>query len=134
MKAYDRTENETTTRIPLAEGLEEINYAQMDGKRFVRTMSASSRGDADIEYNNGRKVVLRQVEVEAPKEPEEWSGTRTNGSYQHRFDPETLRGRCNPRFRPVRHADGYALKSRSQIAGGAYAHLYTFCPRCEQHP
>lgn len=130
MKLYERTENGTTTRIPLAEGLAVINYAQMTGKRFVRSMSYAS-GHAQIEYKNGIKVTLRQVEIEDPQEPAEWSGTRSNGAYLHRFNPETLHGRCNKSFRPVRHADGYSLRSRSQIEASEYAHLYTFCPKCE---
>lgn len=130
MKIYERTENGVTTRIPLAEGLSVINYAQMEGKRFVRTMSAS-RGDAQIEYKNGQKVTLRQVEIETPEEPQEWSGTRSNCTLLHRFDPETLRGRCNKRFHPVRHANGYSLKTRSQVENGEYANLYKFCPKCQ---
>lgn len=130
MKLYERTENGTTTRIPLAEGLAVINYAQMDGKRFIRSMSYAG-GHAQIEYKNGIKVTLRQIEIDAPEEPAEWSGTRSNGAYLHRFDPETLRGRCNKGFRPVRHADGYRLRARTEVETSEYAHLYTYCPKCE---
>jgi hypothetical protein len=120
MKAYEKTENGTTTRIPLAEGLAVINYAQMDGKRFIRSMSYAG-GNAQIEYKNGIEVTLRQVEIEDPEEPAEWSG----------FNPETLKGRCNKRFHPVRHADGYRLRARTEIESSEYANLYTYCPKCE---
>src|SRR3546814_11925564 len=95
----------------------------MDGKRFVRSMSYAG-GHAQIEYKNGIKVTLRQIEIEDPQESAEWSGTRSNGAYLHRFDPETLRGRCNKRFRPVRYANGYSLKTLAEVEGGTYAHLY----------
>src|SRR3546814_6742425 len=76
MKLYERTENGTTTRIPLAEGLAVINYAQMDGKRFVRSMSYAG-GHAQIEYKNGIKVTLRQIEIEDPQESAERSEEHT---------------------------------------------------------
>ncbi|MFD3573819.1 hypothetical protein [Streptomyces sp. NPDC058644] len=66
MKVYNRTENGTTTQVSVREGLTEINHAQMDGKRAVRTMSSITRTDFAIEYKDGRKV--RLIQVDAPEE------------------------------------------------------------------
>jgi hypothetical protein len=128
MKQYERTENGITTTIPLAEGLSVINYAMMDGKRFVQTMSAA-RGDARIEYKNGIKITLRQVEVEVDdsEEPQEWSITRAGSNIVHRFHPETLVGRCNKSYRPHYYGDGYSLEARSAVRED----LHRVCPKCE---
>lgn len=66
MKQYTRTEDGTTTNVSIREGLDEINRAQMAGRREVRTMSSISRTDFAIEYKDGRKV--RLVVTEAPAE------------------------------------------------------------------
>lgn len=131
MKAYEKTQDGITTQIPLAEGLQEINHAMMEGKRFVETMSAS-RTDADITYKNGIRVVLRQVEIEEPADCEEWTGTYSRFNRLHRFDRETLRARCNARIRPRRDPDGYAFQTRASVEAGSNSHLYTFCPACEK--
>ncbi|MEU7243361.1 hypothetical protein [Streptomyces sparsogenes] len=62
-KVYERTENGVTTHVSIREGLDEINHAQMDGKRNVRTMSSVSRTDFAIEYKDGRNVRLIQVDT-----------------------------------------------------------------------
>ncbi|EST18065.1 hypothetical protein [Streptomyces roseochromogenus] len=64
-KAYERTENGTTTRVSVREALAEVNHAMMGGKRDVRRMS-SGRGQHSINYKDGRTV--RLVEVDAPAE------------------------------------------------------------------
>ncbi|MEU7597313.1 hypothetical protein AB0B79_30415 [Streptomyces sp. NPDC039022] len=56
---YTRTENGAMTTITAAEALAEINHAMMDGKRAVRTMTASGTPTrAHIEYRDGRIVDL----------------------------------------------------------------------------
>jgi hypothetical protein len=127
MKSYQRTENGVTTTISLAEGLREINNAMMDGKRFVATLAAWCSG-AIIRYKDGRKVKLLQID--APAEPAEWSGTRSRFNHLHRFDLETLRARCNKGIRPVRYRDGHQFRARSEIESSQHADLYTFCPPC----
>ncbi|TJZ55596.1 hypothetical protein FCH28_09655 [Streptomyces piniterrae] len=65
MKVFERTENGVTSTVSKREGLDEINHAQMGGKRDVRTMSSITRTDFAIEYKDGRKV--RLVLVDAPE-------------------------------------------------------------------
>lgn len=132
MKAYERTENGTTTTITTREALDEVNHAMMDGKHTVRRMS-SSHGNHHIEYKDGRTAHL--VETEAPTEDaKEWSGTRTHSNHMHRFGANG-RALCNSRIWPqVWHGQndqGVILHTRAEIEAGEYAHLYTFCPRCE---
>jgi len=126
MKAYDKTSNGLTTRISLAEGLEIINYCQMDGSRFVKSMSQISKGSYEIVRKGGDTTRLVQVEVEEPSDAEEWSVTRAGSNIVHRFNPETLVGRCNKSYRPQRCGGGYSLRTRSATP----ADLYTFCPKC----
>lgn len=86
-KMYERTENGTVTHISIREGLAEINHAQMDGKREVRTMSSITRTDYAIEYKDGRTV--RLVRVDAPtEEPAERTAL-----IQRRADGPDLMGR-----------------------------------------
>lgn len=134
MQEYERTENGTTTRIPLAQGRRVIEQAQMEGKRFVRTMSAGRDG-ARIEYKNGITITLRRVEMDAVDESAEWSGTHSKFAHLHRFDRETLRGRCNKRIRPGEHANGYAFKTRAEVdaKNEEFPGFYTLCPRCSAH-
>ncbi|WP_326812151.1 hypothetical protein [Streptomyces scopuliridis] len=66
MKVYERTENDIVTRISVREALAEVNNAMMEGKRQVRTMS-SGRGQHSIEYKDGRKVTLIEVDAPAPE-------------------------------------------------------------------
>jgi hypothetical protein len=71
-----RTENGTPTLITTRAALDEINAGMMDKtvKRTIRQMSAA-RGEADIEYRDGRKVSIRRATPEqiaqhtAPKRP-----------------------------------------------------------------
>jgi hypothetical protein len=136
-QVYERTENGTVTHVSTREGLAEINHAMMDGKREVETMSSISRTDYAIEYKDGRKVRLVRVDAPAAEDPKEWTGTASNFSHLHRFDAE-LKALCNRRIRSrgaARRAGvliGHdELRSRSEVESSEYAHLYTFCPRCE---
>lgn len=65
-KVYERTEDGATTRVTVRDALAEVNHSMMNGKREVRTMS-SGRGRHDIEYKDGRHVVL--VETAENKAP-----------------------------------------------------------------
>ncbi|WP_206302654.1 hypothetical protein [Streptomyces sp. WAC 01529] len=66
-KLYKRTENGVTAFVSKRQGLDEINHAQMDGKRAVHTMSSITRTDYDIEYKDGRSVRLVLVDAPAPE-------------------------------------------------------------------
>jgi hypothetical protein len=66
-KVYERTEDGTTTTIPMEDALTEVNHAMMGGRRNVREMS-SSYGQHAITYKDGRSV--RMILVDAPAEPE----------------------------------------------------------------
>jgi hypothetical protein len=69
MKIFTRTENGTTTEITFKQYSDEINHAMMVGQREVREMSSGSMaGRTDIEYKDGRKVILvRKTVADAPK-------------------------------------------------------------------
>jgi hypothetical protein len=138
-KVYERTENgTTTTHVSIREGLAEINHAMMAGKQDVREMSSINRTDYEIEYKDGRKV--RLVRVDAPTEPSAETDERpdawTVASHRtllHRFTQADKDGRalCNKSFRPYRYGNGYDFKTKAEQQADKYAHLYTFCPRCE---
>jgi hypothetical protein len=133
MKIYSRTENGTATQISVKDGLAEINHAMMAGRRDVRTMSSISRTDYAIEYKDGRKVRLVQVDApETVSEPEDWASTAT-GKVEHRFGPDG-RALCSRRYRaydrPVSETDRRVRRTRSEIESGEYGHLYTFCRTC----
>ena len=138
MKLYERTEDGTTTRVSIREGLDEINHAQMAGKRDVRTMSSITRTDFAIEYKDGRKV--RLVRVDAPAEElQEW-GTASASMLLHRFQGAgtDYRAKCRKSIRwyarPLSRHEKARLQTRSEIESKELAHLYTFCPRCEAKP
>jgi plasmid stabilization system protein ParE len=124
--------------ITVQAGLAEINAAMMgEGRKNVRRMSAA-RSSAIIEYRDGRKVEIRPAaEDETPAEPAaEWCGTHSNPSHLHRFGSE-LRAVCNSRIRSrgAGRRNGVLvgqedLRTRSEIEGGKYAELYSFCPKC----
>lgn len=130
VKVYERTENGTVTHVSVREGLDEINHAQMGGRREVRTMSSISRTDFAIEYKDGRKV--RLVRVDAPAEPEDWASTRA-GTIEHRFGSDG-RALCNRRIRaydrPVSQTDRRTRRTRREIENSEFGSLYTFCPVC----
>lgn len=133
-KVYERTENGTVTHVSIREGLAEINHAQMDGKREVKTMSSITRTDFAIEYKDGRSV--RLVRVDAPAETDERPDAWTVAGHKmllHRFTQADKDGRalCNKSFRPYRYGNGYDFKTRAEHQSSEYAHLYAFCPRCE---
>lgn len=133
-KVYERTENGTVTHVSIREGLDEINHAMMAGKRDVRTMSSISRTDYAIEYKDGRSV--RLVRVDAPAETDERPDAWTVASHRtllHNFTQADENGRalCNKSFRPHRYGNGYDFKTKAEQQSSEYAHLYTFCPRCE---
>jgi endonuclease YncB( thermonuclease family) len=132
-KVYERTENGVTAIVSKREGLDEINHAQMAGKRDVRTMSSITRTDFAIEYKDGRKVRLVQVDApETASETEDWASTAT-GNVEHRFGLDG-RALCNRRYRaydrPVSDTDRRVRRTRSEIENGEFGHLYTFCPAC----
>ena len=66
-KVYQRTENGAMSEVSVKDAMAEVNFAMMDGKRYVREMS-SGRGQHRIEYTDGRVVVL--LEMNAPAKPE----------------------------------------------------------------
>ncbi|MBE4796138.1 hypothetical protein [Streptomyces caniscabiei] len=66
-EVYERTEDGSITHVSIREGLDEINHAQMTGKRDVKTMSSITRTDFAIEYKDGRKVRLVRVDAPAPE-------------------------------------------------------------------
>lgn len=70
MKVYERTENGVAGQVSIREGLDEVNHAMMDGKRDVKEMSSITRTDFAIEYKDGRKVTLVQVDAPAQDTPE----------------------------------------------------------------
>lgn len=133
-KIFERTEGGVTTHVSVREGLAEVNTAMMEGKRNVRRMS-SGRTRHDIEYNDGRKVIMTLVDAPAVyQEPEEW-GTATVSTLLHRFQGADYRAKCNKGIRWYRRrlseTEGARLRTRSEIESGKYAHLYTFCRKCE---
>lgn len=73
-KVYKRDENGTVTHISIREGLAEINYAMMAGKRDVREMSSITSTDYAIEYKGGRKVTLTRVDAPVEQGPKVWTG------------------------------------------------------------
>lgn len=66
-KIYQRTENGAMSEVSVKDAMAEVNFAMMDGKRYVREMS-SGQGQHRIEYTDGRVVVL--LEMNAPAKPE----------------------------------------------------------------
>ncbi|MGW1828883.1 hypothetical protein ACWCO0_09425 [Streptomyces tubercidicus] len=86
-KIYERTENGHTAHVSIRKGLDEINNAQMAGKRDVRTMSSITRTDFAIEYKDGRNV--RLVLVDAPAE----QPSERTALIQRRADGPDLMGR-----------------------------------------
>lgn len=64
-KIYRRTENGTETLISVSDALGEVNDAMMGGSYKVETMS-SSHGNHRIEYTDGRKVSLVEIEGTLP--------------------------------------------------------------------
>lgn len=135
MKVYQRTEDGAVTEVSVKDAMAEVNHAMMEGKNKVRRMS-SGRGQHRIEYKNGRSVCLVELEAteeQAATEPREWSGTRSNFSHLHRFN-DSNRARCNSRIRPGHCMDSdkeREFQTKSEVLAGEYAHLYTFCPRCD---
>lgn len=69
-RIYRRTENDTETLISVTEALVEVNDAMMGGRNAVRSMS-SSHGNHQIEYTDGRKVSLVEIEGTLPMAPVE---------------------------------------------------------------
>lgn len=137
-QVYERTENGTVTHVSIREGLNEINHAMMDGKREVREMSSITRTDFAIEYKDGRKVRLVRVDApsEQPAETDERPDAWTVASHKmllHRFTQADKDGRalCNKSYRPWRYGNGYNFKTKAEQQSSEYAHMYTFCPRCE---
>lgn len=128
-KVYERTEDGTVTYVSIREAMAEVNHAMMGGQREVQEMS-SGRDRHSIDYKDGRSVLL--VLVDAPAEDvKEWAGTASNGAHMHRFGDDH-RARCNSRIFPKTWVGkGVILKTREEIEAGEYAHLYTFCLRCE---
>ncbi|MFE3762292.1 hypothetical protein ACFXPI_11065 [Streptomyces sp. NPDC059104] len=103
-KVYERTENDTMTAAGQAGGLAEA--------------VAASMGEA-------KKII----------DASEWDGTRTRPNHLHRF-PTGERAACNRRFRPDIQPNGDGVwgpnfRTRADVQSGKYAHLYTFCPKCE---
>ena len=110
----------------------------MDGRRAVREMASITRTDFAIEYKDGRKVRLELVDepAEEPAETDERPDAWTVASHRtllHRFTQADEDGRalCNKSFRPWRYGNGYDFKTKAECQSSEYAHLYTFCPRCE---
>lgn len=68
-KIYRRTENGTETLISVSDALGEVNDAMMGGSYKVETMS-SSHGNHRIEYTDGRKVSLVEIEGTVPAKVE----------------------------------------------------------------
>ncbi|MFJ8163832.1 hypothetical protein ACIRBY_23295 [Streptomyces sp. NPDC096136] len=73
--------------------------------------------------------------VETEEEPEDnapWT-VASHRMLLHKFTEASENGRavCNKRFRPWCYGDGFSFKTRAQREASEYAHLYTFCPRCE---
>ncbi|WP_031523106.1 hypothetical protein [Streptomyces sp. NRRL F-5123] len=138
MKVYERTENGVTTRVTVREALAEANTAMMEGRRQVKTMS-SQHGRHDIAYKDGRHVLLVMVDVEP--EPEEW-GSAAASMLLHKFQGDgpadgsaDYRAKCNRGIRwyarPLSQTEGPRLQTRTELEASKYAHLHTFCPRCD---
>lgn len=69
MEIYERTEGNHTFEVSVKDGLTEINHAQLNGKRNVKSMSQITRTDYVIEYRNGSKVTFRRTQAKpAPVE------------------------------------------------------------------
>jgi hypothetical protein len=138
-KVFKRSENGSTTYVSIREGMVEINHAMMAGKKDVREMFEGSTG-ARITYKDGRRVTF--LKVDAPEEqpaetsehPDAWTVAGA-GTLLHRFTQADKDGRalCNKSFRPRRYGNGYAFKTKAEQQSSEYAHLYTFCPRCDAH-
>ena len=63
MEIYRRTEGGHTFEVSVKDGMAEINKAQMNGRRNVKTMSQITRTDYVIEYKNGSKVTFHRTEA-----------------------------------------------------------------------
>ena len=63
MEIYQRTEGGHTFEVSVKDGLQEINHAQMNGRRSVKSMSQITRTDYVIEYKNGSKVTFHRTEA-----------------------------------------------------------------------
>lgn len=142
MKAYRRTENGVVTQVSLTAGLVEIDRAILNFQDEVDGMSQICFASYAINYLDGRKVRLEQINVEAPavvepvaEEPREWHGTHSNTVYLHRFTDDN-RARCNRRFRanetPAEDSGVYGVYKMTftEAKNGTLGHLYTFCTRC----
>lgn len=152
-KVYVRTEDGTSETVTVRVALKEVNYAMMEGRRYVREMS-SQHGLHAIEYKDGRSVRLELVDADrtpealrvmaaqmalyadllSPQDTAPWS-VASHRNLLHRFTEASADGRavCNKSFRPHRYGNGFNFKTRAEHEADRYAHLYTFCPRCSTH-
>lgn len=85
--AFDKTSNGFTDRITAAEGLEIINYYQMDGSRFVKSMSQISAGSYEIVRKDGTAVRLVRVTVQEEQSAEDVRVISYNGGKVHTMMP-----------------------------------------------
>jgi hypothetical protein len=131
MKAYQRIEDGVITQVSVKEALGEVNEAMIGRvvrERRVRTMS-SSHGHHVIEYSDGRKVKLD--EIDAPEqektEPAEWSTTHS-GFTAHRFNTATHKALCNRSFSARHHTRAFDdYRARSWVEQSSLK----ICPRCD---
>ncbi len=128
MKAYQRIEDGVITQVSIKEALEEVNTAMMEGRKKVKMMS-SSHGHHTIEYRDGRKVTLDEIDVpEQEEEAREWSTTNT-GFTAHRFDTTTHKALCNKSILSRGHTrihEGYTTRSWNVETS-----VFRICPRCD---
>ncbi|MFF6794275.1 hypothetical protein ACFY9C_34995 [Streptomyces filamentosus] len=129
----------TVTTVSRQAGMAEINAAQMgETKKTVRTMSSISRTGYAIDYKDGRRVRLVLVDTPA-EDTEDTAGDHapwTSASHRtllHKFTEATQNGRavCNKSYRPWQYGNGYDFRTKAEHQASPYAHLFTFCPRCD---
>lgn len=131
-KVLERTEDGSTTTVSVQEGLDELNAAMMAPQKYGVKEVSSGRKQHSITYKDGRKVMMRLVDVEpdlinevcASVEkleagPKAWTGARiitVDGRTVPIERPGTTSpvGPQNAEF-PLTRADFHSLTGRRRV-------------------
>jgi hypothetical protein len=96
---------------------------------YVAVLDDKHRGVSTYPTNF---VSAAETEEEESKDSAPWS-TASHRMLLHKFTEATKDGRavCNKSYRPWRYGNGYSFETKAKRQASEYAHLYTFCPRCD---
>jgi hypothetical protein len=91
------------------------------------------RDDRYRDVSNYPTNFVSAVETEEESENGALWSPASHRMLMHKFTEASEDGRavCNKSFRPWRYGNGYDFKTKAERQASKYAHLYTFCPRCD---